>query len=176
MDIPKIDVGLKNLTDRGAEEPVVKFDISLDENGLIKIHQVFAWGEVPVEEDDSLTGALCLLSYVKALLDIDAWFSYSGKIKNFFGGGSSSSETTTSAESSETGTSTSSAPVETPTAGSKAKVDPKTDPKNIVALDYSYKHLNVLPYTAEQKLESKAKYVVNPLAARLTHSHPCIPA
>ena len=53
VDINGVVEALKNLTDSGAAEPVVKATVSLSESGFIAVNQAIAYGEI---KDDSLTG------------------------------------------------------------------------------------------------------------------------
>ena len=59
VDISNVTHAVANLTSRGAQEPVVKLTLQLNDNGLVSISDAFAFGEV---KDDSLTGVfnVCL--------------------------------------------------------------------------------------------------------------------
>lgn len=53
VDINGVVEALKNLTESGAADPVIKATVSLSESGFVSVTQAIAYGEI---KDDSLTG------------------------------------------------------------------------------------------------------------------------
>ncbi|KIM26563.1 hypothetical protein M408DRAFT_330520 [Serendipita vermifera MAFF 305830] len=136
-----VKAAMKNLTSRGAVEPLMKVEVGLNESGMLVIHDAWAYGEV---KDESITG----------------------KIKNFFAGSSSSSasaseeteESATEVTESETPTETEEAPEPTPT------TTPATVP-----VSHRISHKGVLPYTKKQISAARTRLIAVENAEKLRH-------
>lgn len=57
VELTNVAEALANLTERGAEDPVIKATLMLSESGFISVTKAVAFGEI---KDDSLSGLLNL--------------------------------------------------------------------------------------------------------------------
>lgn len=122
-EIKGIPEALKNLTEAGATDPVIKATVMLSESGFASIQDVIAFGEI---KDDTIAG----------------------KLKGFFGAGSSaSSETESESQAEARATSSSSSSAEA-TATEAAK---KEKPKDTVPLQFDIKLSSLPPMTVAEK-------------------------
>jgi hypothetical protein len=125
---------LKNLTEAGASDPVVKATVSLSESGFASIQDAVAFGEI---KDDSLTG----------------------KLKGLFGAGSSSSSSET--ESEHETVARSEAPEESATAASSnsSKEKEKAAVKDTIQLEVEVKLASIPPMTVAEKRAARDRCV-----------------
>ena len=132
-NIKGVAEALKNLTEAGATDPVVKATVSLSESGFASIQDAVAFGEI---KDDSIAG----------------------KLKGFFGGGSSSSSSDT--ESEHETAARSDAPEETAAAASSNSSEAKEKPvvKDTIQLELDITLSSLPPMSVAEKRTARDRY------------------
>jgi hypoxia up-regulated 1 len=147
-DVPQVIYGvdflgvreaMKNLTSRGAVDPLMKIELGLNESGMLVIHDAYAYGEVKEE-------------------------SIASRIKGFFGGSSSSTSTTATAEEGEE-TTIETAPSETPSESS-ATPEPTSSPAS-VPVKFELKHTSIVPYSSAQIMAARKRLIAVDNAEKL---------
>lgn len=133
-----VSEALKNLTEAGATDPVVKATIAVSESGFASISEVVAYGEI---KDESI----------------------SGKLKSLFGAGLSASETETDSEH-EPAARTDGAASETSTAAaaansSETKEKEKAVVKDTIPLEVETTFSSLAPMTQAQKRTARSRCV-----------------
>ncbi len=128
-EITGVQDALKQLTEAGATDPVIKATVVLSESGFTNVQDVLAFGEI---KDDSLTSKL------KSLLNnVASSETESGK------------ETETEARPGSTSSSSASASGET--ASDEKKEKEKEKPKDTIPLKVEIKWSSIPPMTAAEK-------------------------
>ncbi|KAG8817653.1 lumenal Hsp70 protein, partial [Serendipita sp. 399] len=146
-EISGVAEALANLTSRGAIDPLVKVTVGISDSGMAVIHDASVYGEVKEE-------------------------TIVGKIKNLFGGGSSSSSSSSSTSASDEAetatasdsTETSSASAEEPTTTKEVKSVP-----SMIPLEVTLRHLSIIPFSAEEIIDSRKRLVAVDTAEKLRH-------
>lgn len=128
-NIKGVAEALKNLTEAGAIDPVVKATVSLSESGFASIQDAVAFGEI---KDDSIAG----------------------KLKGFFGGGSSSSS---EPESEHETAARSDTPEATATASSEEKERPAV--KDTIQLELDITLSSLPPMSVAEKRTARDRCV-----------------
>lgn len=137
-DIKGVQEALKNLTDAGAIDPVIKATVMLSESGFASVQEVVAFGEI---KDDSIAG----------------------KIKGLFGAGSSASaeaesERETQARS-ETASESASAASESAEPTASEVPEKKEKPKDTITLELEVKLSSVPPMSVAEKRTARDRCV-----------------
>ena len=135
--IKGVPEALKNLTDAGAIDPVVKATVVLSESGFASIPEAVAYGEI---KDDSIAG----------------------KLKGFFGAGSSSSPSDSETETEHETAARSEAPEESETAaaGNSSKEEKKKSKvEDTIVLEVETKLASIPPMSVAEKRTARDRYV-----------------
>lgn len=135
---------MKNLTSRGAIDPLMKVEIGINDSGMIVIHDAFAFGEV---KDESIAS----------------------KIKGFFGGSSSSTSTASdSEETAESATETTTTETTETPSGAELAPEPTTTPSS-VPVSHRINYRQLIPYTKGQMTNARKRLVAVDNAEKLRH-------
>ncbi|KAL6308933.1 actin-like ATPase domain-containing protein [Sparassis latifolia] len=133
VDIVGVGDAIRNLTDLGAIDPVVKATVVLSESGFTSVHDAIAFGEI---KDDSLAG----------------------KLKEFFAGSPSSSEETTAEPETAVRDEPSASSISAPASPSPAP-EKTSQRHSTISLDVQVKFPSIPPMSVPEKRHSRDRLI-----------------
>lgn len=146
VDIVGVGEALRNLTDLGAIDPVVKATVMLSESGFVSIRDAVAFGEF---KDESVTGESLSWSarYTRVIRCV-------GKLKSLFGKESSA----TAAPTDETAATSDATSVAADEAEPPVPTPKKVVNKDPIPLDVQTRFPTLAPMTVQEKRTARDRY------------------